>query len=174
MTEEEKRTSVDNDDQPADDLIVEAVNEVRRDLAERRRRGEIPHLPAGELDRQFAGVVEAADGGVVEMTPIGSHGLAESAVLETWRPSKEGGLAKKFIGIVLGPLLRVFGMLVRRQVGEFSRRTAEVVNELVDRQNRMQRFLVRAHLDRVRSLEFRVSELEREIDQLHANGDRGN
>lgn len=151
------------------DMVAGVVDEVRRDLAERRRTGELPDLPPGELNRHFDGVVEAVDGAVVERGPIGSAGLAEAAVLESWRPGS--GLRSRVIGLVLWPLSRVFGALIRRQVGPFSQRTAEIVNEMVDRQNRMQRFLARAHLDRLRGVEYRVAELERELDALRQRDD---
>ena len=146
------------------DLVAEVVEEVRGDLAERRRRGELPDLPAGELQRHFDGVVEAVDGAVAEQPPIGSGGLVEAANLETWRPG--GGMRNRVVGAVLYPLSRVIGAIVRRQVGAFSRRSAEVLVELVDRQNRMQRFLARAHLDRLRSAEYRIAQLEREVEDL--------
>ena len=70
--------------------------------------------------------------------------------------------------LLLSPLTRVVGVVVRRQVGEFSTRTAAVVEQLVDRQNRVQFFLSRTHLDRQRRLEYRVAELEREVERLRA------
>jgi hypothetical protein len=145
------------------DMVDRAVEQVRSELAERRRTGEIPHLPDGELERHFDGVVEAVDGALVETSPIGSAGLMEAAALETWRP---GSLRSRLLGVVLYPLSRLLGALIRRQVGGFSRRTAEILHEVVDRQNRMQRFLARAHLDRIRTLEYRVAELERELEAL--------
>lgn len=148
------------------DIVTDVVAEVRDELAERRRTGELPSLPAGELNRHFAGVVEAVDGAVIEQPPIGTAGLTEAAALETWRPGS--GARSRIIGLVLWPLSRLLGALVRRQVVAFSHRTAEVVTELVDRQNRMQRFLARAHLDRLRGLEYRVAELERELEELRA------
>lgn len=148
----------------------EVVAEVRNELAERRRTGEIPHIPEGELSRHFDGVVEAVDGAVVEMAPIGTAGLAEAALLETWRPAR--GIRSRVLALVLAPLSRILGAVVRRQVSGFSERTTEILNEVVDRQNRMQRFLARAHLDRVRGLEYRVAELERELRATrHASDD---
>lgn len=152
-------------------MVAGVVDDVRRDLAERRQRGELPDLPPDELNRHFDGVIEAVDGAVVERGPIGSAGLAEAAVLETWRPGN--GVRSRLIGLILWPLSRVFGALIRRQVGPFSQRTAEIVNELVDRQNRMQRFLARAHLDRLRGAEYRIAQLERELDALRPRDDAG-
>lgn len=154
---------------PSTDEIAAAVAEVRRDLAERRARGELPHLPSDELDRQFSAVVEAVEAGLVEEPPIETGDLHGPAVLETWRPLRgRGGLAARLIGLLLSPLTRVVGVVVRRQVGEFSTRTAAVVEQLVDRQNRVQFFLSRTHLDRQRRLEYRVAELEREVERLRA------
>lgn len=151
------------------DMVAEVVDQVRGELAERRRTGDLPDLPPGELERHFDGVVEAVDGAVVERAPIGSAGLTEAAHLETWRSAS--GLRGRVLGLILWPLARVLGALVRRQVGPFSHRTAEIVTELVDRQNRMQRFLARAHLDRLRGVEYRVAALERELDALRGEQD---
>lgn len=151
------------------DMVADTVEDVRRELAERRRTGSLPELPPEELQRHFGGVVEAVDGAIVERGPVGSAGLTEAAALETWRPGT--GLRSRGIGLVLWPLSRLFGALIRRQVGPFSHRTAEIVTELVDRQNRMQRFLARAHLDRLRGVEYRVAELERELDALRQRDD---
>ncbi len=151
------------------DIVHDVIADVRDELAERRRTGDLPDLPVGELDRQFDGVVEAVDGALVELDPIGSAGLVEAAALETWRPAT-GGAESRILALVLWPLSRLLGALVRNQVGGFSRRIAEVVNEVVDRQNRMQRFLARAHLDRVRGLEYRVAALERELEASRRSG----
>jgi hypothetical protein len=90
-------------------------------------------------------------------------------VLETWRPADRlGGPAGRIVGMLLSPVTRIVGLFVRRQVGEFSARTATVVEELAARQNRILFFLSRTHLDRQRRLEYRVAELEREVEQLRA------
>jgi hypothetical protein len=57
-------------------------------------------------------------------------------------------------------------VVVRRQVGEFSTRTARVVEELAQRQNRLSAFVARTFLDRQRRLEYRVAALERELERL--------
>ncbi len=168
--EPDRSTDAPATDAPATgDMVAGVVEEVRRELAERRRTGALPELPADELNRHFGGVIEAVDGAIVERGPIGSAGLTEAAALETWRPGT--GLRSRVIGLVLWPLSRLFGALIRRQVGGFSHRTTEIVTELVDRQNRMQRFLARAHLDRLRGVEYRVAELERELDALRQRDD---
>ena len=64
---------------------------------------------------------------------------------------------------------RLVGAIVRRQVAPFSQRTAAVVTALADRQNHALSFLGRVHLDRVRTLEYRVAELEREVEQLRTH-----
>lgn len=153
------------------DMVTDAVAQVREELDARRRAGELPALPEGELARHFEGVVEAVDGALVELAPISAGGLHDAAVLETWRA--RGGLKNRTLGLLLVPFARLFGAVVRRQVGPFSHRTSEILTEVVERQNRMQRFLARAHLDRIRSLEYRIAELEREVRQLRDGGDAG-
>jgi hypothetical protein len=153
------------------DPVAAVVEEVRDDLAERRRTGELPDLPADELDRHFSGVVEAVDGALAGQPPVSSAGLTEAAALTTWRPG--GGLRNRAVGVLLRPLSRLVGAVVRRQVGAFTVRAADVVTELVDRQNRMQRFLARAHLDRLRSAEYRIARLEREVESLRDRRDGG-
>lgn len=153
---------------PGADAVGEMVDQVRRDLADRRAAGAIPHLPAGELDRQFSAVIEAVDAGLVEEAPLDPGPLADLAVLETWQPSA-GGLRSRLTRPVVHLWSRLVGALVRRQVEGFSHRVTELIEELVHRQNRMQVFLTRTHLDRLRSLEYRVAELEREVESLHAD-----
>ena len=150
------------------DAVDAAVADVRRDLAERRARGELPHLPADELDRQFSAVVEAVEAGIVEQPPLVPGDLHGPAVLESWRPMAGRGAAGKLVALLLSPVTRVVGLFVRRQVGEFSTRTAAAVEELAQRQNKILFFLSRTHLDRTRRLEYRVAELERELEQLRA------
>jgi hypothetical protein len=154
---------------PTRDAIDGVVADVRRDLAERRARGELPAMPADELDRQFSAVVEAVEAGIIEEPPLDPGDLTGPAVLETWRPAERlGGPAGRIVGMLLSPVTRIVGLFVRRQVGEFSARTATVVEELAARQNRILFFLSRTHLDRQRRLEYRVAELEREVEQLRA------
>jgi len=150
------------------DAVDAAVAEVRRDLAERRERGELPHLPADELDRQFSAVVEAVEAGIVEQPPLDPGDLHGPAVLASWRPMAARGPVGKVVALLLSPVTRVVGLFVRRQVGEFSTRTAAAVEELAARQNKILFFLSRTHLDRTRRLEYRVAELEREVEQLRA------
>ena len=150
------------------DAVEDALAEVRRDLAARRERGELPHLPADELDRQFSAVVESVEAGIVEQPPLIPGDLHGPAVLESWRPMAGKGPAGRAVALLLSPVTRVIGLFVRRQVGEFSTRTAAAVEELAARQNKILFFLSRTHLDRTRRLEFRVAELEREVEQLRA------
>jgi hypothetical protein len=159
----------DSTTEPSADEVADIVGEVRRDLAARRERGELPELPEDELDRQFSAVVEAVEAGVLERPPVETGDLTGPAVLETWRPmgGRRGPIAA-LVGLLLSPLTRIAGLLVRRQVGEFSTRTAHAVEQLADRQNGMQLFLSRSFLDRQRRLEFRVAELEREVERLRS------
>jgi hypothetical protein len=151
------------------DAVDAAVAEVRRDLAERRARGDLPHLPADELDRQFSAVVEAVEAGIVEQPPLIPGDLHGPAVLESWRPMAGRGAMGKVVAALLSPVTRIVGVFVRRQVGEFSTRTAAAVEELAARQNKILFFLSRTHLDRTRRLEYRVAELERELEQLRSS-----
>lgn len=155
------------------DPVAGVVDEVRAELAERRARGELPHLAPDELDRQFDAVVEAVDAGIVEAPALDPGDLTGPAVLETWRPmgSRTGPVAK-IAGLVLSPITRVVGVLVRRQVAPFTQRAAVVVEELAARQNKLQLFLSRAFLDRQRRLEYRVAELEREVVHLRLERDQ--
>jgi hypothetical protein len=145
------------------DQILDTVEQVRADLARLRAQGQLPHLPDGELDRQFSGVVEAVDAGLVDEPPLVAAELHGLAALDTWRPSG-GGIRARLTRPVVHLLSRLVGAVVRRQVADFSARTAALVDQLAQRQNRMRTFLVRAHLDRIRGLEYRVAELERRLD----------
>ncbi|CAN5639561.1 hypothetical protein BH10ACT1_BH10ACT1_38140 [soil metagenome] len=149
------------------DAVAATVARVRDELAARRASGAVPHLPDGELDRQFDAVIEAVDAGIVEEPPLALGLLPGVAHLETWRPPT-GGLK----GLVLGRFLhlwsRLVGAVVRRQIEPFSQQSTEAIGALMHRQNKMQVFLTRAHLDRLRGLEYRVAELERELDEVRA------
>ncbi len=147
--------------QPAPDVAT-VVDEVREDLARRRAAGTLPPLAAGELDRQFSAVVEATDAGVVDEGLLPTADLGGLAVLETWRPPRAG-----VKGLLTAPFTHLFsrlvGAVVRRQVEAFAARTHDIVAQLAARQHRATRFLVGAHLDRIRTLEARVAELERRL-----------
>ena len=121
------------------------------------------------MTRHFDGVVEAVDAGLVEHPPLDPGDLTGPAVLETWRPFAGAGLVARVLAKLLSPITRISGVLVRRQVAEFSTRTAAVVEELAIRQNRTSMFLSRAFLDRQRRLEYRVAELEREVLELRSS-----
>lgn len=152
------------------ETVQAALDEVRRELDERRSRGELPHLAPDELDRQFSAVVESVEAGIVEFPPLDPGDLTGPAVLETWRPmGTRGGALALIVGMLLSPITRVVGVFVRRQVAPFTQRTAVVVEDLAARQNRMSLFLSRTFLDRQRRLEYRVAELEREVVSLRAH-----
>jgi hypothetical protein len=150
-----------------DDVVDRAVAEVRRDLQDRRARGELPRLPDDEFRSQFAGVVESVDARLVEEHPVDVGGLGHAATLPVWTPSRTDPLAK-VVGILLRPLMYVTGTFVRLQVARFSQRTAVAVRQLVERQEAMSKFLAGAHLDRIRTLEYRVAELEQQLDQMRS------
>ena len=148
------------------DPVLGVVDRVRADLAARRARGELPSLPADELVSHFEGVVEAVDAGLVEQPPLEVDALVEAAALPAWRPVPTGGPLKRIAVVLIQLPARVIGLLVRRQVGDFATRTAEVAAQIADRQTRTSRFLARAHLERIRSLEYRVARLEDEVRRL--------
>lgn len=149
------------------DPVADAVAEVRADLAGRRAAGAVPHLPAGELDRQFEAVIEAVDAGIVEEPPLALGLLPGAAHLETWQPPT-AGIKGRLLGRLLHLWSRLVGAVVRRQVEPFSRQATQAIGALMHRQNKLQLFLTRAHLDRLRTLEYRVAELERELDDVRA------
>ncbi len=161
-------TPIDPNETTSGDSVTAVVEQVRQDLAAKRANGSIPHLPEGELDRQFSAVVEAVDAGLVEEPLLDPAGLRSLAALETWRPGRvgvKGRLTAPFINL----FSRAVGAIVRRQSEAFARRTADLIEQLAHRQNRVAQFLTRAHLDRIRGLEYRVAELERRIEALQAN-----
>ena len=149
------------------DPVADAIDDVRADLAARRAAGEIPELPPGELERQFSAVVEAADGLFVDEPPLDASNLAPLAAMATWEPP-QNGLRGRTVGRLRWFWSRAVGTVVRRQVAPWAHRTTHVVEQVVARQNRVIWFLGRVHLDRVRSLEYRVAELEREVERLRA------
>ncbi|MFZ4517529.1 MAG: hypothetical protein ACOYOP_04030 [Microthrixaceae bacterium] len=155
------------------DPVADVVARVRADLAERRRRGELPDLPAGELERQFDAVVEAADAGLVEEPDTDLGPLRAEAALPTWRPVPMGNPVRRVVVIVSGLLARVTGVFVRRQVGGFTQRTTAAIEELTARQQRLTHFLARAHLDRIRTLEYRIAQLEEEVLRLRRESAAG-
>lgn len=157
---------------PTGDVVDAMVDKVRHDLADRRAAGVVPNLPAGELDRQFSAVIEAVDAGLVEEPPLDPGTLSGLAVLETWQPPA-GGLKARLTRPLVHLWSRLVGALVRRQVEGFSRKVTELIEHLIHRQNRMLAFLTRTHLDRLRGLEYRVAELEREVEVLRAEPSDG-
>lgn len=149
------------------DLVDQILDEVRQDLAAKRARGEIPEPPAHELERQFTAIVEAVDAGLVEQPALEPGTLRQTSALETWRPSGRG-LKRRLIRPVAHATSRAVGAVVRRQVQPFADRATSLLEQLVHRQNRTSHFLTRVHLERVRGLEWRIAELERELDRLRA------
>lgn len=156
------------DHPPVLDPVDAVVEQVRRDLAARRASGAVPPVPPGELDRHFSAVAEAADSGFVDDPPLRSDDLPALATLATWRPGAGRGPLGRALGLLVAPVARVVGLMVRRQVAAFAERTAAVVDALTERQNRLVRFMMGAHLDRLRGLEQRVAVLEQEIERLRA------
>lgn len=155
---------------PAADVVEQALDEVRRDLAARRASGELPRLPRNALSSQFAGVVEASSATLTRRSHVDVPGLGAAALLPSWRPVR-GNPLKWLLGTLLRPLYALTGPFVRRQVRDFADRTFRAVRELDDRQQTMAEFMAGAHLDRIRTLEHRVAELEEELDRLRDRED---
>jgi len=154
------------------DQLAAALDEVKAELAARRAAGEIPELRAGELDRQFSAVIETVDGTLLDEPDVDTEGLRPLAELPTYEPGRRG-----LVGL-LAPLTsfwsRLVGAIVRRQVAPFAQRSTTIVEQLAERQRRALSFLGRVHLDRVRVLEYRVAELEREVERLRIESSADN
>lgn len=157
------------DPDEVDALVARALEEVRADLAARRASGALPRLPRDELVSHFAGVVEAVEAELLEAPPVDVDGLDAAAALhDRW-------LARRSLGArVARRLLRLVASLLAPVVSvgrsDWSTRTARALRQVAERQDAMARFLAGAHLDRLRTLEHRVAELEEELDRLRAGG----
>lgn len=156
------------DHPPALDPVDAVVEQVRRDLEARRASGAVPPVPPGELERHFSAVAEAADSGFVDDPPLHVGDLGAPIATVTWRPGAGRGLLGRIVGRLLSPLARFIGQGVRTHVEPFVERTTELAETITERQNRLVRFIMRAHLDRLRGLEQRVAVLEQEIERLRA------
>ncbi|MFM7063900.1 MAG: hypothetical protein ACKO04_10485 [Actinomycetes bacterium] len=148
-----------------DDEVARAVAEVAADLAARRARGELPRLPKDEMTSHFGGVVESVNARLVEEPTADLDALRRAAELPAWSPARTDPLGR-FLGLLLKPFLAVTGWLVRKQSVDFNRRTVTAVAQVSERTDAMAEFLAGAHLDRLRTLERRVAELEEELDRL--------
>lgn len=153
-----------------DDEVAQAVAEVAADLADRRARGDLPRLPKDELVSHFGGVVESVNARLLEEPTADLDALRRSAELPAWAPTRTDPLGR-LLALLLKPFLAVTGWLVRKQSVEFNRRTVTAVVQVSERTDAMAEFLAGAHLDRLRTLEHRVAELEEELDRLRQ--DRG-
>lgn len=164
--------AVDADTVDAGDPVTTLVERVRTDLAARRANGSLPPLPPDELARQFSAVVEAADSGVIDAPPLDPGRLAELATLPSPGSGPSSGpVLARLRRRALRPVRNRADALVRHQVGGFSQRVSDLLTEVIHRQNNIIRFLMRAHLDRVRTLEHRVAALEQEVARLRAPRD---
>ena len=149
------------------DLVAKAIQEVTAELAEKRASGELPEFPEGELSNHFTGVIEATEAGIVQQPPLDLSILNDVAQLETYiTPAKSGGPMARVRNKITHRLSLFVGHAVHNQVGPFSRLTAGLLHQISAREQKTNTFLVKAHLDRVRSLEYRIAQLERELDQL--------
>lgn len=149
------------DDSNAADRIVD---DVARELVARRASGELAPLPTGELERQFDGVVDVVEAGLDDLAPVDTEPLTELAHVDgaTQRPGRNR--------LMRAAALR-FQHLVESQVRPFSERAAATLVELASRQHRLEAFIARVHLDRIRSLEYRIALLEQELERLRAGTD---
>jgi hypothetical protein len=171
----ERDDSVDPSDA---DIVVQAIARVRSRLDDMRRSGQLPEFPPGELERQFLGVVESVESQLASQGPVDLDRLWQTALLSPDRiefsSSLPGGRAIHRAVSIAG---RRMTTGIHNQVGDFTRASANAIEELAGRQRQMQEFLLRVHLDRLRALEYRVAELELEVSRLRGEGrdsaDRG-
>ena len=148
------------------DPVADAIDEVRADLAARRAAGEIPELPPGELERQFSAVVEAADGLL--------RGRAAPRRQRPGAPRRDGDMGtaadraprtdRRSTAAGSGRAPSAPSCDARSRRGRTARPTSS--SRSSPGRTACSAFLGRVHLDRVRSLEYRVAELEREVERL--------
>lgn len=148
-----------------------ALERARHDLAERRNRGELPAFPAGELRSHFEGVVESVEAGLVSEPPIDIAALVRATEMSEAIPTDSDLPGGSVLHRIVAKVNRRSTVAVLEQVSQFAQVTTRAIDELADRQRRLQEFLLGAHLDRVRSLERRVAQLELELERLDRTRD---
>jgi hypothetical protein len=154
------------------DEVGQAVERVRARLAEMRESGLLPALPEGELDRQFQAVVETVEAGLLAEPPVDPGPLHEASNFSVARISSASSVpGGSLMHRVVGKAIRRAVSGVLEQVGEYAKVTTRAIEELADRQRRMQDLMVGAHLDRLRALEYRVAQLELELSRARDEAD---
>lgn len=141
------------------DRVDQILDEVRRDIAERQAAGDLPRLPPEELQQQFDAIVEVTSADLETDDPELLDTVSALSALPSWSPKATSPL-RWLIYAVTAPLRRIISRLVRNQLSPFTTQTAALLRELSGRQQKQGRFLRDAHLDRLRSLEARVADLE--------------
>jgi hypothetical protein len=154
---------------PTVDIVAETVDRVRAELAERRARGELPRFPPEEMRRHFDAVVEAYEGALLQIPRVESDdrdGERTPAGMAPGRSPVPGvSAARKMFNKAIRRLVRLLASPAR----EFTDGLVKRVDHIAERQDRMRRFLLVAHLDRVRQLEYRVAQLELELERARAS-----
>jgi hypothetical protein len=149
----------------AADLVAEAVARVEAELAARRERGELPDFPPHEMRRHFDAVVEAYEGALLELPAVDIDGIRGARVISGIIPNESrvpgGSSMHRVVAKVVSRQVRGLA----EQMRSFGNDVALRIEDIADRQDRMRRFLLVAHLDRVRQLEYRVAQLELELER---------
>ena len=159
-------------DEATGDEVEEAVERVRVRLAEMRQSGLLPGLPKGEVDRQFQGVVETVEAGLLAEPPVDAGPLYEAGNFSVARISSESSVpGGSVVHRAIGKATRRAVSGVLQQVGEYAKLSTKAIEELAGRQRRMQDLMVGAHLDRLRALEYRVAQLELELSRARGEAD---
>ena len=153
---------------PTSDVVADAVARVREDIEARRARGELPEFTPHEMRRHFDAVVEAYEGMLVEVPPLEFDSIREGRTLTGVVPSTSnvpgGSALHKVVAKVVGRQIQ--GMA--QQMRNFGSDLVDRMQDLDARQERMRKFLLVAHLDRVRQLEYRVAQLELELERTRS------
>ena len=151
------------DEPVSGDMVAEEIEKVRARLAAMRSRGEIPDFPADELARQFHGVVESVEAGLLAAAPVDVEAVRRHA---QFPPPPPGGARARLAGAVLR---RVGGRLLR-PLNAYAAADVAVLEALVDRQQRLGELVLHVQLERIRQLEFRVAQLELELERSNGGG----
>ena len=147
------------DEPVSGDVVAEEIEKVRARLAAMRDRGEIPDFPEDELARQFHGVVESVEAGLLAEAPVDVEAVRQHA---QFPPSTATGARARVVGAVL----RRLGAQVLGPLNAYAAADVTALEALVDRQQRLGELVLHVQLERIRQLEFRVAQLELELDRL--------